>query len=318
MSGGAAAAGAEPPHSPASAEADDETAELELSLLRFWRLPGQLLGIWRELDARAARLREEARGEDGRERWDRRPLIAFCAGAVFLTLMEYFGMPRHWQWVADHFAEMEYAGELDSTIWRDLSDPFDSRWGELCGHAWWAVWRVLGFLVFPVVLLKGLGYRLRDQHLRWRGTRAHLGIYLKAFALVLVAVVVASFFEGFQEYYPFYDKSHLSWAELLLWELLYVLQFLSLEFFFRGWWLKAGERLGSHAIFAMVVPYVMIHFGKELAETLGAILAGVFLGTLAMRTRSIWGGFLVHGLVAVSMDVAAMLQTTGLPRQWWP
>jgi len=76
--------------------------------------------------------------------------------------------------------------------------------------------------------------------------------------------------------------------------------------------------MGSQAIFAMVVPYVMIHFGKPMPETFAAILAGIFLGTLAMKTRSIWAGFLIHVSVAVSMDVAALLQTGGLPHAWWP
>ena len=38
--------------------------------------------------------------------------------------------------------------------------------------------------------------------------------------------------------------------------------------------------MGSHAIFVMVVPYVMIHFGKPMLETVGAIIAGVVLGLL--------------------------------------
>ena len=54
------------------------------------------------------------------------------------------------------------------------------------------------------------------------------------------------------------------------------------------------------------------------ATTLAAILAGVVLGTLALRTRSIWAGFLIHVSVAISMDIAALIQTTGLPDQWWP
>ena len=92
-----------------------------------------------------------------------------------------------------------------------------------------------------------------------------------------------------------------------------------MEFFFRGWWLKAGKRaMGSHAIFVMVVPYVMIHFGKPMIETVGAVIAGVVLGTLAMKTRSIWSGFLIHVSVAISMDLAALLQTRGLPSQFWP
>ena len=50
----------------------------------------------------------------------------------------------------------------------------------------------------------------------------------------------------------------------------------------------------------------MIHFGKPLPETIGAIIAGIFLGTLALWTRSIWLGFLIHVSVALSMDITAM------------
>ena len=40
--------------------------------------------------------------------------------------------------------------------------------------------------------------------------------------------------------------------------------------------------------------------------SIGAIFAGLLLGTLAMRTRSIWGGVLIHAGVAISMDVLAL------------
>ncbi len=53
----------------------------------------------------------------------------------------------------------------------------------------------------------------------------------------------------------------------------------------------------------MCVPYCMIHFGKTFGETLGAIVFGIMLGTLALRTRSIWGGVLIHLGVAISMDL---------------
>jgi uncharacterized protein len=54
------------------------------------------------------------------------------------------------------------------------------------------------------------------------------------------------------------------------------------------------------------VPYCMIHYGKPMTETLGAIGAGIILGTLAMRTRSIWGGVVIHVGVATMMDALAV------------
>ena len=43
------------------------------------------------------------------------------------------------------------------------------------------------------------------------------------------------------------------------------------------------------------------------------MIAGVVLGSLAMRTRSIYAGFLVHATVAVTMDILALDHRHGLP-----
>ena len=94
---------------------------------------------------------------------------------------------------------------------------------------------------------------------------------------------------------------------LLLWELLYIAQFVTLEMFFRGFMLHGLRRsFGANAIFVMMVPYFMIHFNKPMPEAVGAIGAGLILGTLAMRTRSIWGGAAIHVAVAVTMDLLAL------------
>jgi hypothetical protein len=47
-------------------------------------------------------------------------------------------------------------------------------------------------------------------------------------------------------------------------------------------------------------------------------LASYVFKELALRTRSIWGGVLVHVSIALSMDLLALLQTRGLPVRWWP
>jgi hypothetical protein len=42
-------------------------------------------------------------------------------------------------------------------------------------------------------------------------------------------------------------------------------------------------------------------------------VAGVVLGSLSMRTRSIYAGFLVHGTVAILMDVMSLYRRDALP-----
>jgi hypothetical protein len=181
---------------------------------------------------------------------------------------------------------------------------------ELFALCYWASWRVLGFLIIPLIAAY-LHPTLRKSSLgfTFQGMKNHLWVYGVLFLPVFVAVVIVSFFDEFQEYYPFYSKAHETLKDFIIWESFYIAQFFSLEFFFRGFMLQPLRReLGSGAIFAMMIPYVMIHIGKPMAECFAAILAGIVLGTLAMRTRSIWSGFLIHVSVALSMDLLSIWQ----------
>ena len=72
--------------------------------------------------------------------------------------------------------------------------------------------------------------------------------------------------------------------------------------------------MGSLAIFVMVVPYATVHFTKPFAECMGSIIAGIALGTIALRTRSIWGGAALHATVGLSMDLLALARTGKLQR----
>jgi hypothetical protein len=48
------------------------------------------------------------------------------------------------------------------------------------------------------------------------------------------------------------------------------------------------------------------------------IVAGIALGSLAMRTKSIYSGFLVHITVAGVMDWTSLASRHALPTQWLP
>jgi membrane protease YdiL (CAAX protease family) len=155
--------------------------------------------------------------------------------------------------------------------------------------------------------------------LRVRGVLRHAWIYGACLLVVVPLLFVVSRSPDFANYYPFYKLCSRSWVDYLSWELLYIAQFLALEIYFRGFWLQALRRsLGSAAIFLMCVPYVMIHYGKPYLESSGAFIAGVALGSLAVKTRSIYAGFVVHVTVAVLMDLLGVLRSGGLPTRLWP
>ena len=66
-------------------------------------------------------------------------------------------------------------------------------------------------------------------------------------------------------------------------------------------------RVGSTGeVLVMLLPYVMIHFGKPFLETCGAVIAGAVLGFMSLRTGSIGGEAILHVMVAVEMDMLAL------------
>ena len=264
-------------------------------------------GTWRELDEDAIRHRAEIHAQG---RMDLRPFVALTSVATILTLQEYYGNRIYWDaaivpWlkaVDSHHKGVQYA-----------------RYEELYTFVWWAGTRVGGyispFFVWKIIFPKD---SLRDLGFRTKGFFDHAWIYMLFLAVVVPAMFVVSRNPDFGAYYPFYRLSSRSWFDFLVWEAMYFAQFFALEMFFRGFFLGALRRsFGSGAIFAMCVPYVMIHYGKPYLEACGAIIAGVALASLSMKTKAIWQGFLVHVTVAALMDWMSLRHRKMTPLYFW-
>jgi membrane protease YdiL (CAAX protease family) len=268
---------------------------------------------WRELDVEAHEHQRRTLVAGG---YDYRPAVLFVITALVLTLQEYYGGRDFYEdHVRPFLREIERAQAIAPGGLGQLVNLH--RYNELYGYAWWSFARVFGYVVLPMTAWKILFRKdsLLDMGLRIRGFRRHAWIYLACLAVVIPAVFVVARSPEFGNYYPFYKQSSRSWLDLVAWEAMYFAQFFALEIFFRGFWLSGlRNTLGSGAIFAMVVPYCMIHYGKPYLEAAGAVVAGVALGSLAMRTKSIYSGFLVHVTVALSMDLLALANKGALPK----
>jgi len=250
-----------------------------------------------------------------KKQWDKRPAIVLMVVAVCLLMLNYL----KYNTVFYASLEMLFAQFSDNPSF-DLYNLKRQTFFPLLSQAWWSLLHVLTFVLIPLFVIKkvlkeplanyglGLGYVKRD--LKW---------YLLLLTPILFFVFLVSFREDFTNHYPFYKLAHRSWADLIAWEILYLLQFFCVEFFFRGFIIQTlRPSFGVNAIFIMIVPYLMLHFTKPWLEATGAILFGLFLGVLAFRSRSIWGGVMVHISIALSMDIASLIQTKGLPQQWLP
>lgn len=271
---------------------------------------------WRELDVEALEHQREtlARGE-----LDKRPLVLFVTTAVILTLQWYYDRDFYNAHVKPWLREVEQnPAMLPFGLGQHVSMK---QYGDLYSLSWWVFTRLFGYTIFPFTVWKIAFPKdsLLDMGLRGKGFLSHAWIYLLCLGAVIPAVFMVASEPDFGNYYPFYKKCSRSWVDLIAWESQYILQFLGLEIFFRGFWLNGLRRsLGSGAIFAMAVPYCMIHFGKPYLETCGAVIAGIALGSLSMRTKSIYAGFLVHVTVAILMDFLAISAKDGLPTVFYP
>ncbi len=275
------------------------SAAIALGLLLFAKPLGRLLQV--SLIESWQILNQEAKDETAKlgQKFDYMPLVVLASAAVILTLIEYFGD-------RDTF---------EIAIRRWIPTFLKHRYYSLTSYAYWSGSRVTGYLVVPFLISQFLpGERFSRYGLSFRGFFKHLWIYGLLFMIVLLPVIMVSYTKSFQDTYPFYKLAARSWFDFLAWEAFYAIQFFSLEVFFRGFMIHPLKRsLGAYAIFAMALPYCMIHYNKPLAEVFGAILAGIVLGTLSLRTGSIWCGVLIHISVAVTMDSLALVHTAGYP-----
>ena len=258
---------------------------------------------WRRIDA------QEKTPRVGRVSARTAAVVTAIVAAVMVTFLRFTVMDRAVQ--VSIATLVEVAG---AALHPSLGDLLRRQHLLLINLTWVTGCFTCYFAVPGLVVHHVFGARLADFYLAPRAYFRHLPVYMVLFLPVGLLVALAARNPEFLDAYPFYAP-HQGWLDLAVWELGYAVQFLSLEFFFRGFLLKGfGAEMGSMAIVAMVTPYCMIHFGKPLPECLGSVVAGLVLGTLAMQTRSIWGGVTIHVAVAWSMDGAAVWQKASLGR----
>ena len=229
----------------------------------------------------------------GAARLDRRTVVVFATAVLLLVVFEYWALPSSFDGTRLH----ERLGELLGNGYRPYFD--------LLPYQYWGVSSlVLRVLVPLLVVTAVLRESPRDWGWRFPTDWHHVWPYVIFLVVMVPVLFAASALGSFQAKYPFYDGAVAGGWHFWGFQLFYGLQFLGVEAFFRGFLLFGlWPRLGWNAVPVMVIPYVMIHFGKPMPETLAAIVAGSVLGYLALRSRSFLWGAALHWSVGIAMDV---------------
>jgi membrane protease YdiL (CAAX protease family) len=243
---------------------------------------------------------------DAGRRPDSKVIIILVAAALCLTLQRYVGkgdthepMGRLLHWLG-----FDRAAGFLLDLARDRPEM------QLDRLTWWVSVGLLANVVVPMLIIRFVfRERLRDYGIKLQGAFADGWVYIVLFSVAAPLVYMASALDRFQEKYPFYNValdgglSPAFWR----WEVLYMVQFFGVEFFYRGFLVHGlKRRFGVYAICVMMVPYCMLHFTKPMPETLAAICGAIVLGFMSLRTRSIWLGTAIHITIAGLMDAASL------------
>jgi membrane protease YdiL (CAAX protease family) len=234
---------------------------------------------------------------------ERRALIVLLSATVLLVVFYYWGRPGFY-----------FRSGLIDGVASSVGGPFADH-PSVGGYVWWGVSSLVLRVGVPVLVIVWLlRQRPVDFGFRIRGIMSHLPAYGLMFLVMLPLLIIASSLDSFQSYYPFYDDAAEGGAAFWLYEAGYLVQFIGVEAFFRGFLLFGlRPRFGpALAIVMMTVPYTMIHFAKPAPEAFAAIGAGLILGYMALRSRSFVPGIFLHAGVALTMDLLVLGRTEGL------
>lgn len=168
------------------------------------------------------------------------------------------------------------------------------------------VWQSSLLMVFLVAAC----WFLKDKD--WAGLkpRGKLWPYWIMLMLMVPLVYWASLRPDFRAQYPkaLYGSGiaadpasfNVKWLLIEMW---YGLDFITIEWFFRGFFMWTMYRLiGRKAMWSMCLFYLTIHLGKPWPETLSSFFGGFILAVFGLHTRSIWGGVIVHMGIAWLME----------------
>ena len=228
--------------------------------------------------------------------WNRQATVILLASALLLTLHRYYSRRSFFN---RHFAEYFDGGPLAQSY----------------PYYYWFLTTAITLLLVPAIVarfgtkerLSHYGFRLGNQKLGWSITGV---AWVLMIPVVILAIIV---YPPFLVKYPLSKVVAGSWQAFLPYQLAYGVYMFSWEYFFRGFMLFGLERkFGNYSILIQTIPFAVMHYSKPLPEALGSIIAGVLLGVLAFETRTFLYGAVIHWLVAMTMDVVAVL----FPRFW--
>jgi len=244
-------------------------------------------------------------------------LLYFITFAVafllqFLFYKEITWHKNRWFWIILFLAPAFFSFRVNFTFHQPLLTKIWSG-DEL---VFWTSCINLIVRSFAVLIPVFITWYIKDKgNQPFYGTTALKNItpYLLMLLIMVPVIALACTQNDFLQMYPtskFIEQLSLSSKKIqfIIYELCYGFDFISIEFFFRGFLILSLYKIcGPQCIIPVACFYCAIHFGKPLGEAISSFWGGLLLGIISYNTKSIWGGFIVHLGIAWLMEAGSWI-----------
>lgn len=188
------------------------------------------------------------------------------------------------------------------------ADPQHNRYWEHIVY-----WPALSIIILVIIYII---WQTTDRDEPFYGLKTK-GVDWKPYVIMLLCmlplIAAAATQPDFRAVYPklyavMPEEDSLPIWKVLLFEMSYGTDFITIEVFFRGFLVLAFIKwAGKDVILPMACFYCTIHFGKPLGECISSYAGGILLGIVVYNTRSILGGLMVHLGIAWLMELGGYL-----------
>ena len=180
----------------------------------------------------------------------------------------------------------------------------------LIEYLFWFIGDFITFFILPCLLIV---FFLKDKisafGLKLGDWRVGLKISILFLLIMLPLIWIVSATPSFTAKYPHLLSLREVWSKFFIYEVGMLIYMFAWEFIWRGYMLFGlEEKFGYYSVLIQMIPFLILHNGKPLPETFGAILGGIALGILAFRTRSFIYGVIVHMGIMFSIDFICTLR----------
>lgn len=222
---------------------------------------------------------------------DRKVIIIFISVGILQTISWYYTSRRFFR--INFFDDLQFNENV-----------------YLIEYLYWFIGDFFTFFILPILIIKlFLKEEIKNYGISFGNYKAGLKITIIFLAIMIPLVWFASAQNDFSRTYPQLKQARESWNTFFIFEVGLFVYMFAWEFIWRGFMLFGLEKkFGYYAILIQMIPFLILHNGKPAPETFGAIIAGIALGILAFRTRSIFYCVITHASVMFSIDFISTMR----------